>query len=81
MEVGILEAKNRFSELVERAAAGEPITITRRGEPMVALVPARRKPTRTELEALMQEVRESRKRLPPYTEEQYRRDREEGRRE
>ena len=29
--VGIFEAKNRLSELVERAARGEEIVITRRG--------------------------------------------------
>ena len=30
--VGIFEAKNRLSELVARAARGEEIVITRRGE-------------------------------------------------
>jgi prevent-host-death family protein len=37
--VGVFEAKNRLSELLERAANGEEITITRRGEPVARLVP------------------------------------------
>jgi prevent-host-death family protein len=36
---GIFEAKNRLSELVERAARGEHITITRRGEAVARLMP------------------------------------------
>lgn len=79
MEVGILEAKNRLSELVERAVCGEPVIITRRGEPMVTLVPARRRPSRAELQQVVDEVAAMRRTLPPYTEEEYRRDREEGR--
>jgi prevent-host-death family protein len=37
--VGIFEAKNRLSELVERAARGEEIVITRRGEQVARLMP------------------------------------------
>ena len=37
--IGVFEAKNRLSELVERAARGEEITITRRGEIVARLVP------------------------------------------
>ena len=37
--VGIFEAKNRLSELVERAARGEEIVITRRGEQVARLLP------------------------------------------
>lgn len=36
--VGILEAKTQLSALVERAAAGEEITITRHGKPVARLV-------------------------------------------
>jgi prevent-host-death family protein len=32
---GTLEAKNRFSELIERAARGEEVVITRHGKPVV----------------------------------------------
>lgn len=38
--VGVFEAKTRLSELLERVAAGEEITITRRGQPIARLVPA-----------------------------------------
>ena len=38
-KVGIFEAKNRLSELVERAARGEEIVITRRGEQVARLMP------------------------------------------
>jgi prevent-host-death family protein len=36
------EAKTQLSKLVERAEGGEEIVITRRGEPAVRLVPAKR---------------------------------------
>lgn len=39
-EVGAYEAKTRFSELLERAARGERITVTRRGERVAYLIPA-----------------------------------------
>jgi prevent-host-death family protein len=32
---GTLEAKNRFSELIERAERGEEVVITRHGKPVV----------------------------------------------
>ena len=38
--VGAYEAKRRFSQLLERVAAGEEITITRHGSPVARLVPA-----------------------------------------
>jgi prevent-host-death family protein len=37
--VGAYEAKTHFSELLERVAAGEQITITRHGAPVARLVP------------------------------------------
>lgn len=40
--VGMHEAKTQLSKLVERAEGGEEIVITRRGEPAVRLVPAKR---------------------------------------
>ncbi len=44
--VSVAEAKARFSELVERAAAGETVCITRRGKPIAQLtaISAPRKP-------------------------------------
>lgn len=38
--VGILEAKTQLSALVDRAGAGEEITITRHGKPVARLVRA-----------------------------------------
>lgn len=39
--VGIYEAKSKLSELVEKAEAGQVVTITRRGKPVVKIVPAK----------------------------------------
>lgn len=36
---GVYEAKAKLSQLVEHAAAGEEIVITRHGEPVAKLVP------------------------------------------
>jgi prevent-host-death family protein len=40
--VGVHEAKTNLSKLLERVSAGEEIAITRRGEEIARLVPARR---------------------------------------
>jgi prevent-host-death family protein len=40
--VGLAEAKNKLSELVDRVAHGEEITITRHEQAIARLVPARR---------------------------------------
>lgn len=40
MDVGVFEAKARLSELLQRVAAGEEITITHRGRAVARLVPA-----------------------------------------
>lgn len=39
MQVNILEAKNRLSQLIKSAQAGEEIVIANRGRPVVRLVP------------------------------------------
>jgi prevent-host-death family protein len=38
-DIGVAEAKRRFSELLDRVADGERIVIERRGRPAVVLVP------------------------------------------
>lgn len=38
--IGIYDARAKFSELIERAAGGEEIVITRHGRPIVRLVAA-----------------------------------------
>jgi prevent-host-death family protein len=40
MQVNILEAKNRLSQLIKAAQAGEEVIIANRGEAVVRLVPA-----------------------------------------
>jgi prevent-host-death family protein len=39
-EIGVFEAKNKLSELLDRAERGEEVVITRRGKPVAKLVPA-----------------------------------------
>ena len=51
-DVSIAEAKAHFSELVERAEAGETVRITRRGRPVARLVPPEPKKKRIDVEAL-----------------------------
>jgi prevent-host-death family protein len=40
MQVNVLEAKNRLSQLIRRAQAGEEVVITNRGAPVARLLPA-----------------------------------------
>jgi prevent-host-death family protein len=42
-EVGLFDAKNRLSELVDRAERGEETVITRRGKAVAKLVPIARR--------------------------------------
>lgn len=43
MQMNILEAKNRLSQLLKSAQAGEDVVIANRGEPVARLVPLRGK--------------------------------------
>ncbi|MBI2294572.1 MAG: type II toxin-antitoxin system prevent-host-death family antitoxin [Betaproteobacteria bacterium] len=54
--VGIYEAKARLSDLVERAAQGDSITITRHGKPVAKLVPVKRD-VEVDRKAIMDEIR------------------------
>ncbi len=58
--IGIFEAKNRLSELVERASRGEEIVITRRGEQVARLLPPERVNAKGQARALAQRIRRSR---------------------
>lgn len=58
--VGIFEAKNRLSELVERAARGEEIVITRRGEEVARLMPPRPADPVAQARSLAARIRRSR---------------------
>lgn len=53
--VGIYEAKSKLSELVEKAESGQEVIITRRGRPVVKLVPARQG-NRSDRSALIDEI-------------------------
>ena len=81
MRVGVLEAKNRLSELLEAAQRGEEVVITKRGEPIATLNAVRKRMSPEEAEALMRRVRERRERLAlTITPEDVRADIDEGRR-
>jgi prevent-host-death family protein len=58
--VGIFEAKNRLSELVDRAARGEEIVITRRGEQVARLMPPQASDALVQAQALAARIRKSR---------------------
>ena len=40
MDVSIVEAKNRLSQLIRAVEGGEPVVITRKGRPVAQLLPA-----------------------------------------
>lgn len=46
--IGIYEAKNRFSALIELVEKGEEVRITRHGKEVARVVPMRRKPVITD---------------------------------
>jgi len=57
--IGLFEAKQKLSELVERAREGEKIGITRRGELAAVLVPAA---PETSLKDIFKDIERIRKR-------------------
>jgi len=57
--IGLFEAKQKLSEIVERAAAGEQIGITRRGKLAAVVGPARPK---TSLQEIFEDIERIRKR-------------------
>jgi prevent-host-death family protein len=80
-EIGLFEAKNRLSELVDRAERGEETVITRRGRPVAKLVPL--DPNRDRAKALeaARRIRELAKEmnLGPFDWEEWKRYRDTGR--
>jgi prevent-host-death family protein len=54
--VGAYEAKTRLSELLEKVAAGEEITITKHGAPVAKLVPVRREASAEERSAAIKRI-------------------------
>ena len=59
--VGVFEAKNRLSELIERVSRGEEIVITRRGEAVARLVQPMRADLREQREQAVEALRAARK--------------------
>jgi prevent-host-death family protein len=62
--IGLFEAKQKLSELVERAGEGERIGITRRGKLAALLVPARKDVSLKEVFADIERIRRRVKPLP-----------------
>lgn len=59
--VGAFEAKTHFSQLLDKVADGETITITRHGVPVAQLIPAATSKDPRALEDLVKEIRRTRK--------------------
>jgi prevent-host-death family protein len=56
--IGAFEAKNKFSELLQRAESGEEIVITRNGKPVARLKPYAVKPGSPEAIAAGERIRQ-----------------------
>jgi prevent-host-death family protein len=61
--VGAFQAKTHFSQLLERVAKGEEITITKHDRPVARLVPAER-PSREHVASLFRQMDALRQSLP-----------------
>lgn len=59
--VGAFEAKTHLSKLLDQVEAGETVVITRRGEPVAELVPARPMRDTAAVRMLIDDIRQSRK--------------------
>jgi prevent-host-death family protein len=62
--IGLFEAKQKLSELVDRASEGERIGITRRGKLAAYLIPARNDKSLNEAFADIERLRKGAKPLP-----------------
>ncbi len=62
--VGLFQAKQKLSELVERASEGERIGITRRGKLAALIVPAQSEVSLKEVFANIEKIRKRIKRRP-----------------
>ena len=80
-EVGLFEAKNKLSELVDRAERGEEVVITRRGKPVAKLVPVQAVRDREKARRAVEGIRKLAKEmnLGPFDWEEWKRYRNEGR--
>jgi prevent-host-death family protein len=62
--MGLFEAEQKLSELVERASEGERIGITKRGKLSAMIVPARPEKSPAEVFADIEEIRKRAEPLP-----------------
>ncbi|MER9829781.1 type II toxin-antitoxin system prevent-host-death family antitoxin [Mesorhizobium sp. M0134] len=74
--VKVGEAKTHLSELLARVEAGEDIVIARGNDPIAKLTRIQR---RSDVEAVIEEIRAARARAKPVTQEEIRAWRDEGR--
>jgi prevent-host-death family protein len=65
--IGLFEAKQKLSELVERASEGEQIGITRRGKLAAMIVPARPQRTLDEIFESIEDIRKHVNRSKKFT--------------
>jgi len=63
--VGAFEAKTHLSDLLDRVARGEKITITRHGVPAALLVPVQEKEAKLTHREIVEGMRALRKRVKP----------------
>jgi len=63
--VGAFEAKTHLSELLDRVARGERITITRHGVPAAVLIPVGQKERKRTHEEIVKGMRAVRQRVKP----------------
>jgi prevent-host-death family protein len=66
-QMGLFEAKQKLSELVERAARGERIGITKRGKLAAVIGPAQEEVDLKKVFARMDEIRKRAKKVPGVT--------------
>jgi prevent-host-death family protein len=81
-EIGTFEAKNKFSELLDRVERGEHVVITRRGKPIAEIITyaeaeARRKRSRQAMRHIRAMAKEMK--LGPFDWEAWKEYRDEGR--
>jgi prevent-host-death family protein len=63
--VGAFEAKTHLSDLLDRVARGEKITITRHGVPAALLIPVEEKEAQPSHREIVEGMRALRKRVKP----------------
>jgi prevent-host-death family protein len=80
-EIGLFDAKNKLSALVDRVERGEEVVITRRGRPVAKLVPVKAGIDREKATDTVRRIRKLAKEmnLGPFKWEEWKKYRDEGR--